>query len=215
MLTFTAPQLLASTANTLSYVFSALYVGSIYASSRARLSFDHDPAHSHANGHDTQPSELNNNTAASTSTGPRPKMKNERWRDDSDVIKARLVAVSIATLVCFTIVYYILSFLSRPVYSTTAELLFDLFIRLGCVSPSIRPISTEQDLSVLGHSWRVLRPHLITPVLFLGPLYATFLSQALPGQKYWSWKFHVRRQILSWQGIRNVIVVCSRFWTCL
>jgi len=36
-----------------------------------------------------------------TSNGqPRPKEHDERWRDDPDVIKARLVAVGLATLVC-------------------------------------------------------------------------------------------------------------------
>ncbi|KAF6749395.1 hypothetical protein DFP72DRAFT_818981, partial [Ephemerocybe angulata] len=28
-------------------------------------------------------------------------------------------------------------------------------------------------------------PHLITPILFLGPLYATYLQQTLPFQKFW------------------------------
>jgi len=202
MLTFTAPQLLSSTAYTLSYVFSFLYVGSIYVSARARLSFNPHPAHSHAN---SQPPEVDY-PAVNTSTGPRLKMRNERWRDDTDVIKARLVAVAFATVICCTIVFYILSAVSSPVYSTTSQLLYDVFFRLGCVSPRIRSIPAGQDS---GLSWKSLRPHLITPVLFFGPLYATFLSQALPGQKYWSWKFHVKAQITSWQGIRNIIVVCS------
>ena len=200
MLTFTAPQLLSSTAYTLSYVFSFLYVGSIYVSARARLSFNPNPAHSHPNGRDSQPSQVD------SSTGPRPKMRNERWRDDKDVIKARLVAVSAATVVCCIIVFYILSDVSSPVYSTTSELLHDVFFRLGCVSPKIRSVPIGQDTL-----WKSLRPHLITPVLFLGPLYATFLSQALPGQKHWSYKYHVKGQITSWQGIRNIIIVCSHF----
>jgi len=210
MLTFTAPQLLSSTAYTLSYGFSFLYVASIYVSAGARLSFNPNPAHSRANGRDSQPSEVNS-PAADTSSGPRPKMRNERWRDDSDVIKARLVAVSAATVVCCTIVFHILSAVSSPVYSTTSELLHDLFFRLGCVSPKIRSIPPGQDSGPL---WKSLRPYLITPMLFLGPLYATFLSQALPGQKHWSWKFHVKGQITSWQGIRNIIIVCCHFRTC-
>ena len=205
MLTFTAPQLLSSTAYTLSYIFSFLYVGSIYVSARARLSFNPNPAHPHANGRDSQPSQVNS-PAADSSTGPRLKMRNERWRDDTDVIKARLVAVSAATVVCCIIVFYILSDVSSPVYSTTSELLHDVFFRLGCVSPKIRSVPIGQDTL-----WKSLRPHLITPVLFLGPLYATLLSQALPGQKHWSWKYHVKGQITSWQGIRNIIIVCSHF----
>lgn len=55
--------------------------------------------------------------------------------------------------------------------------------------------------------WDVLKPHLITPVLFLGPLYAIWLSGVMPGQRYWSWEMHVRRGLWTWQGIRNVLVV--------
>lgn len=37
-------------------------------------------------------------------------MKNERWGDDPDVIKARLAAVSVATVVCclgvFAVLFY-------------------------------------------------------------------------------------------------------------
>ena len=34
----------------------------------------------------------------------RPKEQDERWRDDPDVIKARLTAVGLATLVCCFVV---------------------------------------------------------------------------------------------------------------
>ncbi|KAJ3572907.1 hypothetical protein NP233_g2778 [Leucocoprinus birnbaumii] len=215
-----APQLAPSTAHLLSFGFSVLYVGSIYVSSRARLSFDPNPTPRStpvSNGHtSTELFEGSATASASsrgtattmtttTTTGPREKLRNERWRDDPDVIKARLVAVCMATTACCAIVYFILSNLSHPISSTSVELLWDLLLRLGFVSSNIGGIPSDENPSLLRSSWNVLRPHLITPLLFLGPLYATYLSNVLPGQKYWSWEMNVRRELFSWQGIRNVI----------
>ncbi|KAF5360466.1 hypothetical protein D9756_004540 [Leucocoprinus leucothites] len=217
MLTFTAPQLTSSTAYLLSFGFSALYVGSVYASAQARLSFDPNPTtrsdSPHTNGQTTElldgsstASESSKSTIATTSTtGPREKMRNERWRDDPDVIKARLVAVCAATTVCCIVVYYILWTLSSPTPSTLIELFWDLAIRLGFVPSQAGGVSSKEDQTFLSKLWKISQPHLITPVLFFGPLYATYLSRVLPGQKYWSWEMNVRREIFSWQGIRNVI----------
>lgn len=188
MLTFTSPQLTSSTGHILSLLFSATYVGSIYVSSKARLSFNHSTntnLNINGNGYDG---------------GPREKMKEERWRDDPDVIKARLVAVSIATFICCSAVYWLLHSLSSPSF-----LLFsDLFARLGFD----QGLLSLSDPSLDG-AWVVLRSHLVTPVLYLGPLYATYLAGTMPGQKCWSWNMHVRHGLLTWQGIRNIIVVCS------
>lgn len=74
------------TAHVLAALFVTSYVGSIYISKDARLSFS--------------------NTKVDLDYGfVRPKLQNERWRDDPDVIRARLVAVSCATLICCMIVY--------------------------------------------------------------------------------------------------------------
>ncbi|KXN82274.1 putative CAAX prenyl protease 2 [Leucoagaricus sp. SymC.cos] len=174
MLTFTAPQLTASTAHLLSFTFSAIYVGSIYVSARTRLSL------------------TSRGTAATTSTASRPipreKMKDERWRDDPDVIKARIVAVSIATTLNCLVVFSILWTLSSDSPSTIPQLLWDLLIRLGFVS-----------------NWKTILPHLLAPLLFLGPLYASWLAETLPWQKYWSWELNVKREVFTWIGIRNII----------
>ncbi|KAF9446382.1 Abi-domain-containing protein [Macrolepiota fuliginosa MF-IS2] len=143
----------------------------------------------------------NSSSSSTASSGPRGKLKDERWRDDPEVIKARLTAVSIASLVCCTSVYIVL----YTITPTPAPTLWDLAARLGFILP--RNVLVSFTISSLtATAWDVLKLHLITPVLFFGPLYATWLAGVMPGQRYWSWEFHVRRGLWTWQGIRNVIV---------
>lgn len=52
-----------------------------------------------------------------------------------------------------------------------------------------------------------LFPHLVTPVLFLGPLYASYLGGYLPFQKYWSFRNSIVSRFFSWQGARNYVFV--------
>lgn len=78
------------TAHILAALFVTTYVGSIYISKDARLSFSKTKVY------------LDYGFA-------RPKLQNERWRDDPDVIRARLVAVSGATLICCVVVFLLMS----------------------------------------------------------------------------------------------------------
>ena len=48
-----------------------------------------------------------------------------------------------------------------------------------------------------------LLPYLVTPILYLGPLYATFLDAKLPFQSGWSWDRDVSPVFWTWIGIRN------------
>jgi len=80
-LVFPFPPLSTTFAHLLSLFFAFAYVGSIYLSKNSRLSFS--------------------GKVVQTANGKaRPKEQDERWRDDPDVIRARLVAVGSATLVC-------------------------------------------------------------------------------------------------------------------
>lgn len=82
---FAFPPLSTLFAHLLSVFFAFAYVGSIYLSKNSRLSFSKKIVY--------------------TSNGQaRPKEQDERWRDDPDVIKARLAAVGFATLVCCLVV---------------------------------------------------------------------------------------------------------------
>jgi hypothetical protein len=84
----TKPLLSITSAHLLSGLFAFIYVGSIYASKNARLRFSKRKVN------------LPEGQA-------RLKLQNERWRDDPDVIKARLLAVTSATLICCLIVFIV------------------------------------------------------------------------------------------------------------
>lgn len=76
-----SPVISSSSALLISLSFAVIYVGSLYLSKNARLSFVSKPYRARGD-------------------EERKKMKSERWRDDPDVIRARLAAVSVATVVC-------------------------------------------------------------------------------------------------------------------
>lgn len=80
-LVFPVPPLSISFAHLLSTSFAFVYVGSIYLSKNSRLTFKKKTVHT-PNGQ------------------ARLKEQDERWRDDPDVIKARLMSVGIATVLC-------------------------------------------------------------------------------------------------------------------
>lgn len=88
-LVFDSPPISTATAHLLTFIFAFNYVGSLYVSKHARLSFSQDRAN-------------NANGTAYT------KLQNERWRDDPSVIKARLLAGSIATILNCGLVFFIL-----------------------------------------------------------------------------------------------------------
>ena len=89
-----SPIISSSSALLITHSFAFIYVGSLYLSKNARVSFVSKPYHAKPGREDEE----------------RKKMKNERWGDDPDVIKARLAAVSVATVVCclgvFAVLFY-------------------------------------------------------------------------------------------------------------
>ncbi|KAF8997171.1 CAAX protease self-immunity-domain-containing protein [Cyathus striatus] len=161
------PTLSTPTAHLLSLLFSASYVGSLYISKGARLSF-------------AKPEE----EPEARKNLERRKMDSERWRDDPDVIKARLVAVSGASVVCVGVVWGVLYSDSRMPLQALKGTLTVLGLR-----PSLSPMA--------------LLAHLPVPILFFGSLFTSYLEGVLPGQKSWSWKQSVKEKFGSWVGIRN------------
>lgn len=99
--------ILTSTAHVLAALFVACYVGSIYISKDARLSFSKTKAY------------LDYGFA-------RLKLGNERWRDDPDVIRARLAAVGIATIVSCAIVFVLMAVQSSNVRFTCLALAWSI-----------------------------------------------------------------------------------------
>ncbi|KAJ3545754.1 hypothetical protein NMY22_g2312 [Coprinellus aureogranulatus] len=154
-----------STAHVLAIGFAAIFVGSLYVSNYTRLSFD-------------------KNVRITVEGCQRARQNNERWRDDPDVIRARLAAVSIASLICCAIVAFLLKDLTHS--KSMSEVLKLTQVHLGFNFGS----------SIL--------PHLVTPVLFLGPLYAMYLGEDLPFQENWSLDIE-QKKLTSWIGIRTYI----------
>ena len=83
-LLFSEPLLSTTSAHLISLLLGITYVGSLYLSKNARLFFVSTPAA----------------TPQGNGNIPRGRLKEERWRDDPDVIRARIFAVSVATVVC-------------------------------------------------------------------------------------------------------------------
>ncbi|KAJ3515823.1 hypothetical protein NLJ89_g1510 [Agrocybe chaxingu] len=189
-LLFPRPLLTTTSAHLISLAFACIYVGSIYYSKNARLSFSkRAPRISTVNGEG--------------SLQERNRLRDERWRDDPDVIRARLLAVSVATLLCCVGVFGVLwwhvgaktRYLDIAIEAT--------FLRLGLFFIVQLPQSFQ---SLIVNPLPNILPHLIAPVLFLGPLYGSFLGGELPGQRNWFWKTHVVARLCSVQGIRNYTV---------
>lgn len=119
--------------------------------------------------------------------GPNANASQNKTRDDPSVIKARMLAASTSTIlsciVVFLLVWHIVDDLDN-----NASLAFDsTMARLG--------LTLFEDHSLL--------PYLVTPILYLGPLYVRFLGSKLPFQSMWSWDQDVLPAFNTWVGVRN------------
>jgi prenyl protein peptidase len=182
-----APVLTLTEAHLLTAFFSISYVGSLYLSKHARLRFD--------------------DRRARLAAGRNPYAKihpSERWRDDPDVIRARLTAVSIATgvsvaVVCGVVYYFMPDPSIRNTSNAWRMALVKTITLLGFLPSSLSPSALWTD---------VVRPSLVTPALFLGPLYAHYLYGTLPFQLGWKrWFSEVQELMSTWIGLRNYLWV--------
>ncbi|KAJ7107736.1 hypothetical protein C8R44DRAFT_885143 [Mycena epipterygia] len=102
-------------------------------------------------------------------------------RDDPAVIRARLTAVTIASTFTCGVVYVIVAKSTLHGASTNA-------------------------LAILGVSWPAsVYSCLQTPLLFLGPMYASYLASALPGQAHYSHQRDFIDVFCTWTGFRNYV----------
>ena len=108
-------------------------------------------------------------------------------RNDPPVILARMKAVTVASFVSAAIVWYLLQ---------ASEAKESVILVLGLEQPS-----------EIMHSVKLLRPLLLTCLLFLGPLAVMFFDQELPLQKYFSFERDVKMNAMSLLGQRNYVVV--------
>jgi len=180
-LVFPSPPISLTTAHCLAAFFAFSYVGSLYIFKNARLSFS------------------KKTISDITAGAERRKEHNERWRDDPDVIRARLTVVSISTVLSCGVVFGLVNKLIETLIGSRRQNLL---------------IALESTLARLGftlvfrdqYPFDLIYPCLTAPALFLGPLYAYWLSGILPLQSRWSFRFSVVPLVASWQGWRNYIL---------
>ncbi|CEP13839.1 hypothetical protein [Parasitella parasitica] len=103
-------------------------------------------------------------------------------RNDPPVILARMKAVTVASFVSASVVWYLVQAIEAEESAATV---------LGLTQP----------LEV-----SCLKPLLLTVILFLGPLSVMFFDQELPFQKCFSFKRDVKMNLLSLIGQRNYVV---------
>ncbi|KDQ56261.1 hypothetical protein JAAARDRAFT_132476 [Jaapia argillacea MUCL 33604] len=170
-ISYYGPIMTARAAHTFAALFTFLYVGSLYAVKNARLSFAAK-------------------TVRVPNGGPRVKERDERWRDDPDVIKARLTVASLVTLACCALVYFVVFTPLAREHEVSFFTFESTIIRLG--------LGLEGPHTVY--------PYLVAPMLFFGPLYALSLAQMLPFQRCFVFRRDVIGVLFSWQGFRNFVV---------
>lgn len=105
-------------------------------------------------------------------------------RDDPAVIRARLTAVSVSTAGSMCAVGVIVWKTGN--FSSVQESVGASMKLLGLTLPS-----------------PALRPLLLTPLLYLGPLYSAWLDKSLPFMQDWSYERDVVAKFASWTGVRN------------
>ncbi|KAJ7046329.1 hypothetical protein C8F04DRAFT_1063984 [Mycena alexandri] len=105
-------------------------------------------------------------------------------RDDPAVIRARLAAATFASILCCWGVYTVVAQSSHPSFNYVLP----------------------RTLEILGVRWPdSIFSCLQTPLLFLGPLYASFLAGNLPGQSGYSINRDFKDVFFTWVGFRNYV----------
>ncbi|KAJ6459172.1 hypothetical protein C8R47DRAFT_141846 [Mycena vitilis] len=111
------------------------------------------------------------------------RLRVQRGRDDPAVIRARLTGVAIASLLNCCVVYLLAAQSALPSFNRFAA-----------------------TLSLLGVRWPgSILALLQTPVLFLGPIYGSYLGRTLPGQAKYSVQHDLIDVFGTWIGFRNYI----------
>lgn len=166
--------------NLLALFFGFSYVGSLYAVKNARLRFSETRSDAHRG---VQPGS----------------------RDDPAVIRARLTAVTFATLFNCGVIYALVARSTPP----SVRFFKFVFARRHLLTCGQFDRAFASTLTILGVRWPdSILSSLQTPLLFLGPLYGSYLAGTLPGQSRYSLDHHFE-MFWSWVGFRNYSWVCA------
>lgn len=134
--------------------------------------------------------------------GSRSKNSSGRWRDDPTVIKARLLSVCATMIASLFLMHYIV--VPNQSNATNVSRCSLMFLSFMGFSQGVWGTATRY----LGFSLRMhdLPAHLVTPMLFLGPLYGRFLARDLPFMRPWTFN-KPNKNAFDWIGFRNYVVV--------
>ncbi|EIW65728.1 hypothetical protein TREMEDRAFT_15682, partial [Tremella mesenterica DSM 1558] len=151
-----------STSHTLSFIFASSYVGCIYLATH--ITFPSFPSLS---------SQSENNPTSSippmtaTDKDGYPLVPPIKSRDHPDTIKRRMKAISITTLISLGSIWIIVKDTSHGKYTWTSSLL-----------PTLRLLGLDPSLILNrgGSIWSNVIPYVLTPILFVGPIYAKWLD---------------------------------------
>ncbi|ORX34546.1 hypothetical protein BD324DRAFT_158918 [Kockovaella imperatae] len=176
--------LTASQCHLIALIFASSYVGSIYLTQHVFL-----PRAILASAAATQ-AKAAQGSAAKASNASHVDVSSKAFRDDDDdedddeeeddapklgtrdhptTIRLRMKAVGIATVSSLLIVWSVVKHLSGTSWT---ESLLPTIRLLGLSIPSFSCLS-----------WTWIFPYLLTPILFLGPLFAEYLDRSLPFQR--------------------------------
>jgi prenyl protein peptidase len=130
-----------------------------------------------------------------------------RHRNDPGVIRARILAASCSTVLsCMIVALAVKSVTPGASHRQGTSSLCSCTAFATGVSCRA---ALAQTLDLLGlYSIRApVLSYVVTPMLYLGPLYALFLEGALPGQTGWTYAGSARPLFASWVAIRNYWMV--------
>ena len=188
-LPFTLPVVEPAVSILLAGFVATSYVGSLYLFKSTRLIFAASAA----------------SVKGQTRTQERQQLEGEQWRNEPRVIRARLTAVSLSSILCCGLVYMLVwrackgdvrPLLNRTDFPRLTRVPREARISVGCHNTPSRIRAERTDIPTAS-------PHAIT---LLCPVYVSFLDGALPFQSRWTGLQPLR----DWQGIRNYIGVCHR-----
>jgi hypothetical protein len=127
----------------------------------------------------------------------------ERLRDDPAVIKARMLSVFVSTMASLCLMHRVVVAGQSQEFDVSSPSSHAFVIYMHFSQRGWATTTAHLGFYVRG---RDLLACLVTPVLFLGPLYARYLSRNLPFMARWTFNKQVT-DIFNWIFIRNYIVV--------
>ncbi|KAL1680127.1 hypothetical protein EV122DRAFT_289035 [Schizophyllum commune] len=159
-----------SEAHLLAFTFALSYVGSLYVVKEGRLRF---------------------------ATGSSPEIQ-KRGRDDPEVIRTRLRAVTFSSIFSILLLLYICNM---------DVLKWRELLGFAIPLPHVSSFLSLTPLGVISNVFRFYLPYLLIPILYTGPIYVIYLRKRLPYQAYSPGLLaSLKNAVGNAVGVRNYVV---------